>query len=202
MVMVFALAAQDRDRLRDHLYYENGTVFQVTDQDRVRLQERIVLDDGTVVEPDGSYQTSSGKQLRMRDRQCLDMEGNMYRSEKQFRKQVASRLQAGQQEHIVYRNGQLYRVRHNEQVPVNEELALANGVTVYPDGTYQKGKQKRVLLSGECLDMDGKRYATQERFREKMSASMRERSGRQMGERPKAQAREKARKETSRRKGS
>lgn len=200
--MVLTLAAQDRDRLRDHLYYENGTVFQVRDQDRTRLQDRIVLNDGTLVNPDGSYQTNTGRQLKMKDRQCLDMEGNMYRSEQQFRKHAASRLEAGQQEHIAFKNGQLYRVRNNEEERITEQLRLANGITVNPDGTYQKGKQKRVLLNGECLDMDGKRYATQERFREKMSANMRERSGRQMGERPKAQAREKARKETSRRRGS
>ncbi len=202
-MMIFSLAGQDRDQLRDHLYYEGGTVYQVTDQGRVRLQERIVLNDGTVVNPDGSYQTNTGRQLKLKDRQCADMEGNIYRSEKQFRKDAPSRLQAGQQEHIAYRNGQLYRIRNNEETKIEKQLKLANGITVNPDGTYQKGNQKKVLLNGECIDMDGKRYATQEQFREKMSSHMRERSRDQMGEKSRMHAKEKARKETpSRRKGS
>lgn len=210
-LMGFALQAQDQDRdrdqdqIRDHILYEDGVVYQVRDQDRDQLRDRIVLNDGTVVNPDGSYQDRTGKRLRLQDGSCLDMEGNVYSNQNQFRRQVESRLQAGAQEHLVYQNGQMYRFRNNEQEQVQEQVRLGNGIVVNPDGTYQNrnGKQLR-LRDGECLDMEGKKYMSQQRFRERTAAQLRERSERRVGQAERGgaqqQMREKGRKEGGQRK--
>ena len=52
-------------------------------------------------------------------------------------------------------------------------MTLRNGTTVNPDGSVQlKNKKQLRLKDGECLDMDGNRYETRERFREKMEQRM------------------------------
>lgn len=185
---------QDRDQLRQHLLYEDGTLYAINDpdrdQDRDQVRDRIHLNDGTVVNPDGSYQTSTGKQLRLRDGQCLDMEGNVYRNQSQFRTQSRSRLEASAKEHLMYQNGQLYRVQNNQQEQVEQQVRLQNGWVVNPDGTYYgKNGKLNQLQAGEILDMEGKRYQSQERFREITAARLRERSEGQLGEGQKTRTR-------------
>ena len=73
------------------------------------------------------------------------------------------------QEHLVLQNGQMYRVQNQQKSQLQEQLTLPNGTLVTPNGSVQAKEKKRFQLKdGECLDMEGKRYETQERFREKM----------------------------------
>ena len=66
-------------------------------------------------------------------------------------------------------NGQVFRIQNQERNQLREQMTLPNGTVVNPDGTVQSRDRKQFQLrDGECLDMEGRRYATQERFREKM----------------------------------
>jgi hypothetical protein len=47
----------------------------------MQMQHDMTLKNGTVIKPDGSYQLKNGKQLSLRNGQCMDMNGRKYRSE-------------------------------------------------------------------------------------------------------------------------
>jgi len=89
-----ALTAQERDqdRIQDQdrtkLVMVNGEMLELRDRAEMRLKEKQTLDDGTVVNPDGTYQTRDGKQLRLQDGECLDGDGIKYRNEYQYRYKV------------------------------------------------------------------------------------------------------------------
>ena len=73
------------------------------------------------------------------------------------------------QEHLMLKDGKMYRVNEQKQTQLTTPLQLDNGATVNPDGTYQlqDRKQKR-LKDGQCLDFQGNRYSNQQQFREQM----------------------------------
>jgi hypothetical protein len=77
-----ALFAQDQDQ--DRLMLVDGDVLQIRDRDQIRLQDKIILTDGTTVNPDGTFQ-KRGDRLRLRDGECLDMNGVKYSNEYQYR---------------------------------------------------------------------------------------------------------------------
>jgi hypothetical protein len=63
----------------------DGDVLQIRDRDQIRLQDKIILTDGTTVNPDGS---SRGDRLRLRNGECLDMNGVKYSNEYQYRSKI------------------------------------------------------------------------------------------------------------------
>lgn len=83
MLMTVSLSAQDRvqERDQDRLMMRDGSVCLYQNQECIPLREQLRLQNGTSVNPDGSYQLRNGKQLRLRDGQCMDMEGRRYSSE-------------------------------------------------------------------------------------------------------------------------
>ncbi len=162
---------QDRDRMRDqdHLMYQDGVVYQVHDQDRIQLKEQLRLRDGTVVNPDGSYQIRDREQKRLADGSCMDMDGNVFATQAEFQERLRSRNQANLQEHLIYQNGQMFRVKNQVKTPEAGPVKFKNGATVDPAGYYQIRKGDRIRLhDGECLDMDGNRFHNQEQFMERM----------------------------------
>lgn len=175
-VMGYALQGQDKERieLQDHLLYDDATLYQIRDEDHIILRNRIILNDGTVVNRDGSYQTRTGEPLRLMNGQCMDMDGNLYRSRQQFRRQAARQLRATTREHFMLQDGRLYRVHNSERERVLQGIRLHNDIVVETDGSYQdKNGKKLQLRDGECLDTNGKRYQSQGRFREITAARLR-----------------------------
>lgn len=77
---------QQRDRLHteDYLYLKKGKLFQVTNGVQSTLQQKVTLQNGTVVNPDGTYQLQTREQYRLRDGECLDMNGNRYLNRNRF----------------------------------------------------------------------------------------------------------------------
>jgi hypothetical protein len=55
----------------------DGDVLQIRDRDQIRLQDKIILTNGTTVNPDGTFE-KGGDRLRLRDGECLDMNGVKY----------------------------------------------------------------------------------------------------------------------------
>lgn len=168
-----ATPAQDRDQEQDQdqvrLMQVDGGVLQIRDHDQIRLQTNLTLNDGTQINPDGSYTTRDRDRLRLKEGECMDMDGVVYNSEYQYRFKIKQEnkglSQAQIQErnqnrtHFILMDGQVFQVRNQSQNQLQQKLNIGNGVTVNPNGTYQTRDRKQLqLLDGECLNMDGKLF--------------------------------------------
>jgi hypothetical protein len=125
------------------------------------------LSDGTVVNPNGTYVKNRVRQ-RLQDGECLDMNGNKYANEYQYRNQVKKENQGLTQAQMQERNqnryqlmmidGEMYQIRNQEQYRIRNQVNLADGTAVNPDGTYIRERQQLRLQDGECINMDGQLY--------------------------------------------
>lgn len=180
---VYASKQQFRDQMQfrlqamnmEHFIVQDGNVYQVKNQEQTRLQEQARLQNGTLINPDGTFQLRNQAQARLNNGECLDMEGKRYRNEEMYQQQMRIHVQAMAEPHLLFQNGILYRSQNQVQAQVHERMQLQNGATVNPDGSYMLKGKKTQLKNGECLDMDGKRYETRDRFREKMELRVRDR---------------------------
>jgi len=77
---------QKRDRIHqeDHLMLKDGKLYQVKQGVQSQVQAQITFNNGLICNPDGSYQLKDRTQLRLRDGECLDMEGNRYLNQNRF----------------------------------------------------------------------------------------------------------------------
>jgi hypothetical protein len=101
----------------------DGDVLQIRDRDQIRLQDKIILTDGTTVNPDGS---SRGDRLRLRNGECLDMNGVKYSNEYQYRskiKQEAKNLTQSQmmernqeRSHLTVIDGNVYQIKTKNKI--------------------------------------------------------------------------------------
>ncbi len=191
--VVFSMQAQDKDRdqdrlqdkdairLRDCLLFDDGTVYLLADrtqdrdqlqdrdgdldQDKIRLRDQIRLNDGTIVKTDGAFVDANGVQQRLRQGECVDMDGNRYASHDQFRQQLQVRSQAMNQAHYVYQDGQMFLVQNQQRSQIRQRLHLGEA-SVDPKGKLEFANQARTQLrNGECLDPDGNLYGSQAQFR-------------------------------------
>lgn len=154
---------------REHFAFRNGNMYRLQEGTEARLQQQFSLQNGMNVFPDGSFQLSERDRLQLRDGEFLDGEGNVYASQEQFRHEAHLRLQASNQEHFIYQNGQMYQFMNWEQTPLRQRLTLENGLVVSPDGTYRlKNRRQQKLGDGECLDPDGNRYASHEQLHQQL----------------------------------
>lgn len=183
--VVFAtisLTAQERDRDRiqnqdrTNLTMVNGEMLQLRDRAEIRVRERITLNDGTVVSPNGNYTTKDGKQLKLKNGECLDGDGVKYRNEYQYRYKVQQENKGLTQAQIRERNqnrvhyvsmdGDMLQVRNQMQERLQTSMTLKDGTVVNPDGTYQNQARKQLRLQeGECLNMDGQLHQNQFQYR-------------------------------------
>ena len=158
---------QDRDQVR--LMLVDGDVLQIRDRDQIRLQDPIRLNNGTTLNPDGTYLTKNRKQLRLKSGECLDMNGETFKNEYQYRYKIMqdnkglaqAQLQEGNQNRIHYMlvDGEVLQIRNQSQNRLQQQLNLADGSVVNPDGTYLTRDRKQLRLQdGECLNMDGKKF--------------------------------------------
>ncbi len=160
---------RDQDRLRDYLVLQDRQLLHVRDQDRIHLIKQISLADGSVVNPDGTYRNPEGDRLRLRDGQCLDLDGNKYISEEQFRQHLQYRLQAMDQLHFAFRDGRPLQFQNGEVSQIRERTALQQGGYLYPDGSFElPGQPSMQLRQGQVLDPAGNLYRDQSQFRNQM----------------------------------
>ncbi|MFM1878254.1 MAG: hypothetical protein RLZZ241_1120 [Bacteroidota bacterium] len=174
---------RDRDRIQDQdqtkILALDGTFLQIRDRAELRLQDRQTLSDGTVIQPNGSYIAANGKRYRLAEGECLDGEGALYRNEYQYRHKIEkenaglsqAQVQLRNQERLHYTmiDGDVYQIRHQEQIRLQEQLKLENGTTVFPDGTYQLENQARKgLENGACLDPSGQLFRNTYMFQKQM----------------------------------
>lgn len=185
VLVAMPLAAQDRDqeRIQDQdrtkLVALKGEMLQIRERAGQRLQEKQTLNDGTVLAPDGSYVTPDGQRYKLKNGESLDGDGALYRNEYQYRHKLMQENKGLSEQQVRERNqnrwqytlveGDVYPVRTEAQMRLNDPMEMANGVTAYPDGTYQVQNQQRLRLKdGECLDGSGELFRNMYQMRKRM----------------------------------
>ncbi|WP_299124672.1 DUF6799 domain-containing protein [uncultured Winogradskyella sp.] len=181
-----AIVAQERDqdRIQDQdrtkLVMVNGEMLEVRERAHKRLQKKQELNDGTIVSSDGTYITRAQERLRLKDGQCLDMDGVMYRNEYQYRYKIQQENKGLTQAQIQERNqhrvhymlvgGEMFQIRTQSQNRLEQQHKLNDGTVVNPDGTYQARNRKQLQLKdGECLNMDGEMFKNTYQHRKKVA---------------------------------
>lgn len=76
---------QSRMYTEDHFMFQNGKLYQMKQGVRTEIQNQVKLSDGTLINPDGTYE-KEGRQLRLGEGECIDMNGNHYKSRMMFNK--------------------------------------------------------------------------------------------------------------------
>ncbi len=77
---------QDRIRQEDHYRYLDGQLFQYRNGVQSRVMEQQRLTNGTILNPDGSYQLQNQNRYQLRQGECLDKNGLVYKNQKRFNK--------------------------------------------------------------------------------------------------------------------
>lgn len=153
----------------EHFEFRNGTMYRIQHETQSQLRGQHALQNGMMINPDGSYQERERERLQLRDGECIDADGNVYASREQFREQAQLHLNAKNQEHFVNENGQMVHILNRERSQVRERIALENGLTVYPDGSFKfRNKKQERLADGEILTPSGNRYQNQQEFNQQM----------------------------------
>ena len=161
--------SQNQDRIQEHILMENGNLYRVMNQERIQLRDQFQLNNGGIINADGTYQLQNKNTRRLKDGQCLDMEGNRYRNQDHFNRHVQARTQAMNKEYLMMQNGQVYQYQNNERTQLQERFQLKNGTQINPDGNVQLRNKKQIRLSeGECVDMDGRRSAARDQLWDRM----------------------------------
>jgi len=173
----------DRDRIQDqdrtNLTMINGEMLQLRERAQLMLREKVTLNDGTVINSKGVYTTKEGKQLRLKNGECLDNDGIKYRNEYQYRYKIqqdnAGLSQAQIQErnqnrvHYIAVDGDMLQVRNQLQERLQTSMTLDDGTVVNPDGTYQNQDRRQLRLQdGECLNSEGKLHQNQYQYRQNL----------------------------------
>lgn len=68
----------------EHLLMKNGKMFHTMDGKEMQMQNQMTMKNGIMISPDGRYTLNNGKQRSLRNGQCMDMNGNRYRSQQMF----------------------------------------------------------------------------------------------------------------------
>lgn len=182
VLSTMGLTAQerDRDRIQDqdrtNLMMVNGEMLQLRDRAEMRLKKPLRLKDGTEINSNGIYTTKEGKQFKLQNGECMDNDGIKYRNEYQYRFKVQQEnkglTQAQIQErnenryYITMINDEMYQIRNRSQNRLEQQLNLADGSTINPDGMIQTRDRKELRLrDGECINMDGHVHRNMYEFR-------------------------------------
>lgn len=167
---------RDQDRIQDqdrtNLVMINGEMTQIRDRDQVRLQEPMTFKNGSTVTPKGLYTAKDGKQLKLKNGECLDGNGMKYGNEYQYRNMINQQNKKLTKEQVQERNqnrihymlmdGEMLQIRNQFQEKLQTSMKLKNGTVVNPNGTYQiKNREQKQLKDGQCLNMDGKLFQNQ-----------------------------------------
>ena len=72
----------------EHLVMKDGKMLHNMDGKEIQMQNDMTLKNGTMIKPDGSYHLKNGKQLRLRNGQCMDMNGRKYMSQEMMQRKM------------------------------------------------------------------------------------------------------------------
>lgn len=104
----YMAAAQDqqRDRLRfnDHYRLQDGKMLQIKDGQQTTVTSPQTLNNGAVVNPDGTVRTRTQRQFRLRDGECLDVDGNRYASQERMQRRFERQDKVQQRQEVRNKN--------------------------------------------------------------------------------------------------
>lgn len=75
---------QDRTRQEVHYRYYDGQLFQYQNGVQSRVMDQQRLNNGIILNPDGSYQLQNQEKYQLRQGECLDKNGLVYKNENRF----------------------------------------------------------------------------------------------------------------------
>lgn len=97
----------------EHMVMKDGKMFHNMDGKEMQMQNNMTLKNGMMVNPDGSYQLKNGKQLRLRDGQCMDMNGRKYNSQGMFQRKMQGKHGMRMQGQNMHSGGQHQNMNGN-----------------------------------------------------------------------------------------
>ena len=72
-------------------------------------------------------------------------------------------------EHFVMKDGKMFHNMDGKETQMQNQMTLKNGMMINPDGGYKlKNGKQQSLRNGQCMDMNGKRYRSQQMFQKRM----------------------------------
>lgn len=72
-------------------------------------------------------------------------------------------------EHLVMKDGKMYHCMNGKEMLMQDQMVLHNGIVMHSDGSYQfKNGKQRQLINGQCMDMNGRKYRSQEMFQKRL----------------------------------
>lgn len=79
---------QDRDRVRkeDYYQYRDGQLYQFQNGTRTQVMEQQRLKNGMLLNPDGTYQLENKERFQLKQGECLDFNGLLYKNQNRFNK--------------------------------------------------------------------------------------------------------------------
>jgi hypothetical protein len=81
----------ERNQNRFQLMRIDGEVYQIRTQSQNRLQERLELANGIMVDPNGSYMNQNREQTRLKEGECLNLNGEKFTNMYNHRKMMMNR---------------------------------------------------------------------------------------------------------------
>ncbi len=175
---ILSITAQNQDQ--QTFMFIDGDMLQIIDREQVQLDASIMLSDCTTLNPDGSFLTADGEQLRLKDGECLDVYGVKYRNERQYRykmkkenkglnqAQIANRYQ--NKFHYIKIGGGVFKIQNVAQNRIRKPFTLKNGIVLDPFGIYKTADQEEIRLKeGEFFNMNGVKFENPYQYRKMIS---------------------------------
>jgi uncharacterized membrane protein len=91
-------------------------------------------------------------------------------AQSQQEEQKTQQAAAVKNEHIVMKDGKMLHSMDGKEMQMQNDMTLKNGTMIHPDGSYQLKNGKQLSLrNGQCMDMNGKKYRSQQMFQKRMT---------------------------------
>lgn len=84
---------RERNQNRVHYVAMDGNVYRVNTAAQNRVQQQLKMGNGMTMNPDGTYRDMNQNQMRLRDGECLNMNGQKFQNMLQQRKMMMQRQQ-------------------------------------------------------------------------------------------------------------
>jgi hypothetical protein len=76
----------------EYYMYQSGKMYQYQNQERTQLEQQATLQNGTTIDPDGNM-LSKNKQVRLKEGECVDTEGNRYENHQRYQEKMEQRME-------------------------------------------------------------------------------------------------------------
>jgi len=129
---------------KDCIMMKDGKMMVTKDGKQMMMTENMALSNGTMVMPDGSYTTKDGTKMMLKEGEMMGMDGKVWKGHMK-------------KDCVMMKGGKMMVMKAGKEMAMTENMTMANGTTVMPDGSYTtKDGAKMMFNDGEKMGMDGK----------------------------------------------